>query len=522
MNLSLKVISALLLVLITTMAISGWVSVTKERDVLNDLLQTHGQSLSNTIAVVCIEPLLSEDYPVLETFLETTGRERDDIKAIEVIQNGQTVSNYVAGDEDPANRVKFNSDVLFAVQTDQPPIKLGEIRLELSDRQNKKIIASRMRELIVNTVVIFILLSATLMLVLRKIVLKKIRHLSDHARRIGAGNLDLKIDLQTGDELGKLAYTFNDMVATLKASQEELKRHQEHLELLVRERTRELEEAQQEMVNKAMEAGRAQLAAMVLHNIGNAMTPINVQIEAMKEGGAEAVAGYLEKCYHDLNANIADLSTYVNSDPRGKEIFKYMGELVAAVKTEQNRNDDALEKMDRAISYVSEILVMQQSYAAGEQEFKQSVDLNVLIDDAIQIQIGSFDRKGIAVEQDLDAHLPRVLIDKNRLMQAIINLIKNSSESFERLEPDARQKTIWVKTFAGNSHVGFEITDNGIGIDQDNIDHIFDYGKSYKRSSGLGLYYCKMFVEDNGGALNIRSSESGQGTTVRATFRNHV
>ena len=176
MNLSLKVISTLLLVLITTMAISGWISVTKERDLLNDLLKTHGQSLSNTIAVVCIEALLSEDYPVLDTFLETTGRERDDILSIEVVQNGQTVSNYVAGDEDLADRVIFNSDVLFAMQTDQPPIKLGEIRLGLSDRQNKKIIASRMRELIANTVVIFILLSGTLMLVLRKIVLKKIRH----------------------------------------------------------------------------------------------------------------------------------------------------------------------------------------------------------------------------------------------------------------------------------------------------------------------------------------------------------
>ena len=65
------------------------------------------------------------------------------------------------------------------------------------------------------------------------------------------------------------------------------------------------------------------------------------------------------------------------------------------------------------------------------------------------------------------------------------------------------------------------VADNGIGIDQDNIDHIFDYGKSYKRSSGLGLYYCKMFVEDNGGSLHVSSSESGQGTTVRATFRNY-
>ena len=90
-----------------------------------------------------------------------------------------------------------------------------------------------MRALITNTVIIFILLSATLMLALRKIVLEKIRHLSDHARRIAAGNLDLKIDLRAGDELGNLADTFNDMVGTIK-------HYQEHLEALVQERTREL------------------------------------------------------------------------------------------------------------------------------------------------------------------------------------------------------------------------------------------------------------------------------------------
>ena len=271
-----------------------------------------------------------------------------------------------------------------------------------------------------------------------------------------------------------------------------------------------------------MEAARAQLAGMVLHNIGNAMTPINVQIEAMKTGQSEAVVKYLEKCYHDLKANIADLNTYVNADPRGKEIFRYMGELVAAVKAERNRNGDALGKMDRALSYVSEILTMQQAYAASEQEFKQSVDLNALIDDALSIQMGSLERKGIVVEQKLDAHLPRLLIDKNRLMQVIINLIKNSSEALESLEPDNRKKTIQVNTFADNGHVGLEIADNGIGIDQENIDHIFDFGKSYQRSSGLGLYYCKMFVEGNGGTFNVSSSESGSGTTVRATLKRYA
>ena len=236
MNLSVKVGSTILLVLTVALAISGWVSVRKEREVLNDLLRKHGQSLSNTIAVVCIESLLSEDYPLLNTFLETTGRERDDILSIEVMQNGKLVSTYVAGDKG-GDRVIFNSDVLFTMETDQPPIKLGEIHLGLSDRQNKQVIASRMRELIMETVIIFVLLSGTLMLALRIIILKKIRWLSDHAKRVGAGNFDLKIDLGTKDELGHLANTLTDMVGTIKASQKELKQYHEHLELLVEEKT---------------------------------------------------------------------------------------------------------------------------------------------------------------------------------------------------------------------------------------------------------------------------------------------
>jgi signal transduction histidine kinase len=449
MNLSLKVVSTLLLVLITTMTLSGWVSVTKERDVLNDLLQKHGQSLSNTIAVVCIESLLSEDYPVLDTFLETTGREREDILSIEVMQNGKIVSNYVAGEEDLTDRVIFNSDVLFAMQTDQPPIKLGEIRLGLSDRQNKKIIASRMRELITNTIIIFVLLSATLMLVLRKIVLEKIRHLSDHARRIGAGNLGLKIDLRTGDELGSLADTFNDMVGTIK-------HYQEHLEALVKERTRELEEAQEELVNKAMEAGRAQLAAMVLHNIGNAMTPVNVQVEGMKANQSAQILEYLEKCYQELNAHSGDLNHYMHEDQRGQEVFKYLGELIEAAKEERRRNGDAVDKIDRAIAYVSEILSLQQAYAASEQEDKQRVDLNLLIDDAIRMQMGALERKDITVEHDLDVNLPKLMIDKNRLMQVIVNFLKNSSQALEELAPAKRKKLIRIKTFADSGSVGLE------------------------------------------------------------------
>ena len=401
MKLSTKVSVTLLPVLMTAMAVSGWFSISEQRRVLGELLRDRGQSLAHAIAVFCIETLLSEDYPILNTFLETTGREREDILSIEVSHQGTLVSSYHSGGEEDGDRIVFQSDILFAAQPGRQPIKLGEVRLGLSDLANKMIIASRIRESVTHTVVIFMLLSGALLLAMRKVVLQKIQRLDRHARRIGNGRLDLKIDLQTDDELGKLAQTLNDMVAKLKASQEELQLHQEHLELLVKERTRELEESQEEVVNKAMEAGRAQLAAMVLHNIGNAMTPFNVQIEAMRAGQSKTIVQYLEKCYHqylekcyhDLRANIADLNGYVNADPRGKEIFRYMGDLIAALKAERNRDGDALQKMDRSMAYVSEILTMQQACAASEQEIKQSVYLNALIDDAISIQMGNLEKK---------------------------------------------------------------------------------------------------------------------------------
>ncbi len=78
----------LLLGLLVAFFVSGWISVQKERQVLTELVENHGKSLSHAIAVFCIESLLSEDYPVLDTFLKTTGGEREDILSIGVIHNG--------------------------------------------------------------------------------------------------------------------------------------------------------------------------------------------------------------------------------------------------------------------------------------------------------------------------------------------------------------------------------------------------------------------------------------------------
>jgi len=96
-------------------------------------------------------------------------------------------------------------------------------------------------------------------------------------------------------------------------------------------------------------------------------------------------------------------------------------------------------------------------------------------------------------------------------MQVINNLIKNSYEAIDAPDHEDNEKTITLKTFSDKRQAGFEIADNGIGIEEEQLNSVFEIGKSSKGSSGFGLYYCKMFVEDNNGQLIFNSPGKGKG-----------
>ena len=331
-------------------------------------------------------------------------------------------------------------------------------------------------------------------------------------------DLTQHVDVNAKGEVGKLVFAFNDMVATIRESRAKLQELANTLDQKVEDRTRELKETQKELVNKAMEAGRAQLSAMILHNIGNAVTPVRVRLEKIKSDELKQVADYLETCYLDLTGHADGLQRYVNDDPRGKEIFSYMGSLIDSLKEHDEKRASATNKIEDAVSYISDILSMQQVYAATEQEIKELTSLNRLIEHGIEMQSSSLEKRGIVLKQNLEPNLPKLLVDKSRLMQVLINLIKNSCEAIDALRDDDREKVIAVKSFAAGGHVGFEITDSGIGIEPDRLDTIFKFGASSKGASGFGLYYSKLFVEANGGKINIISSGRGKETTVSITL----
>ena len=307
-------------------------------------------------------------------------------------------------------------------------------------------------------------------------------------------------------------------ISDRKKVEEELSTYRDKLEQMVEDRTRELKKAQEKLISQAMEAGMAQVAAMGLHNIGNAVTPMNVLMDTMQKSELEEISHFLEKCFLDLKSHANDLDHYLNHDARGKQVFAYMGELIDSLITQNKKQADTFNRMEKALAYISEILSLQQTYASREQEAKELVDLNDLIDDAIRMQMGALEKRRIFIKKQFDDSVPKLLIDKNRLMQVIVNFIKNSYEAIDAKKNNTGEKVIAFSSFVENGRVGFRISDNGIGIDPEKIEKIFELGQSRKGSTGFGLHYCKMCVEANSGTVAFTSPGPGEGATVSVTF----
>jgi signal transduction histidine kinase len=184
------------------------------------------------------------------------------------------------------------------------------------------------------------------------------------------------------------------------------------------------------------------------------------------------------------------------------------------LKELEQQNTETVGKLEGAVSYISEILSLQQHYAATEEEIRQRVALSRLLEDAIRVQMGALDKRGIRVERDFDPQMPDLIIDKNRLVQVLVNIIKNGYEAMDGLKDGPVEKVMRFKSYKENGWAAIDISDTGIGLEPQDNEVVFQYGKSKKGSSGFGLYYCKMFVESNKGLLTIQSPGKGMGATV--------
>ncbi len=183
-----------------------------------------------------------------------------------------------------------------------------------------------------------------------------------------------------------------------------------------------------------------------------------------------------------------------------------------------NKRRKLLEMALSEIVRLSELLRKMLTFSKPDQKEKQSVDINIILDEILLLHKKQFKENDIAIVPELTDGLDQVFASKNQLRQVFLNIFKNAGDAM----PDGG--TLTVKTSSFENKICIEITDTGIGIKQENLTKIFDAfftTKSSVKGVGLGLSVCYGFIIDHGGDISV-ASEEGVGTSFTITLPAHT
>ena len=172
----------------------------------------------------------------------------------------------------------------------------------------------------------------------------------------------------------------------------------------------------------------------------------------------------------------------------------------------------ALDELARVMEFTRQIkntVARQQAYATATA-VTEPVSLPEVFEDALACLTG--ESGGIAIVHDFEP-LPRVIIDKNRVMQILVNLIHNARQALAQQGGVDQTLTVRIRR-PDERRIVLEVSDNGVGIATDIMPNLFRHGFTTKRDGhGFGLHASANMATEMGGSLNCRSDGSGQGAS---------
>lgn len=265
------------------------------------------------------------------------------------------------------------------------------------------------------------------------------------------------LKVERDDELGSLTEAINDM-------QRDLRHHESEIEL-----------ARQQQFHKEKMAAVGSLAAAVAHEINNPLAAIvGVAQTIDDECRSESCALYGSVCHPEM----------------------------------------ILDQAKRVMHITRQI----SEFSVPQSPDPELIDLNGLVRSTCNFV--SFDRRFRLMELKmvLEPTLPAVYSVADQLVQVAMNLLINAADALQgRTDPLPK---IEVETSMGEGKVLLVVRDNGIGIDPEHVDLVFNERfttKGVGKGSGLGLFLCRELVRDVGGDITLRS-EVGVGTIVTVTL----
>ncbi|MHC8301517.1 DAHL domain-containing protein [Pseudomonas sp. ZS1P83] len=281
------------------------------------------------------------------------------------------------------------------------------------------------------------------------------------------------------------------------------------LELRVEERTRELRDTQSELLDTARQAGMAEIATNVLHNVGNVLNSVNISADLVTRKLRGSKAQGLGKAMQLINEHQGDLGDFLTEDAKGKLLPGYLNQLVEAIALEQQGMTDELAQLTKSVDHIKDIVSTQQSYA-GANSLMEPLHISELLEDALRMNSGALTRHHVMVVKEY-SDVPQVMGDKHRLLLILINLISNAKYAMSELSNRPRQMTLGVK-IVDDTTLQVSVKDDGEGIAEENMTRIFAHGfTTRKEGHGFGLHSCALAAIEMNGHLTAHSDGPGKG-----------
>lgn len=272
----------------------------------------------------------------------------------------------------------------------------------------------------------------------------------------------------------------------------------------------EREELQRKLVSTSRQAGMAEVATGVLHNVGNVLNSVNVTAGLIEDAIRKSKTGRIGELARLLAQHEENLGDFVVDDERGRALPAYMGKLSEHLDSEQQRMLQQMQSLNEHISHMKDIIRVQQSVSKviGVVE---PIDPREIMEDALRMSSAAKDRHQIRIVREFD-EVGSLMADRHKVLQILVNLVNNAVEAMDEMRGRTPILTLVVRDEPGEHRVRLDVIDNGIGIEPKQVKRVFTHGFTTKKDGhGFGLHSAAVTAKEIGGSLSAMSDGKGSG-----------
>lgn len=371
------------------------------------------------------------------------------------------------------NEPNCSTSNCHAHPADQTVLGVLDVRMSLAEVDTNIAYARRKHILYALSATLALAMASGLFLYL--MVHRPVRRLMEGTRQIASGNLECRIPEAGRDDISALARMFNEMTASLRRAQNQNNLWSETLEKRVEEKSVELQQIHDRILQIEKMASLGKLSATVAHELNNPL---------------EGILTYAKL-----------IAKRIRKEPNPSE------------STEQTLEelDLVIHEVQRCGDIVKNLLLFSKRQVADSGLF----EIRGIVEKAVQLMQHHLKISNVTFEAEYAAADMKLMCDDNQIQQALVALIVNAVEAMPaggilRMKVDRSQ--------AGDLRI--HLADTGAGITKEDLPHLFEPFFTTKKQGqgvGLGLSVVYGIVERHGGVISVQS-EVGQGTAFTITF----